>query len=498
MRYFALPERPVFTTVGLAVLAFWALPSGTLDRFLPKMESNIEMFFLSGIMMVTAATFVLVYNADVILLAMQRLGGRLGGLLPAVRIAVAYPLANKFRTGMTMAMIALVVFAVVVMSIINANFNELFLRDDSRGGWDVMVTENPNNPVGDLKAALEGNPSVDISRFAAIGAVLFPNLFTGSEVRQAKDNIVAAEWNNYPVQGLDDGFLAAARIPLQTRARGYGDDAAVWQAVRTTPGLAVVDANTVAAAGFGPPSEFHLDGVKDTDKVMDPPTLEVRDPASKRTAFVKVVGITNLGASSNFFGIYLSQKTFKEVYGPPHFSRFYIKLQPGTNSSKMAKAIEAALVTQGAQADSLKDLIEEQQATGNAFFYLIQGFMGMGLLVGTAAVGVIAFRSVVERRQEIGMLRAIGFQRGSVALGLLLETSFIAVLGIASGLALALLLSFNLLNSDYFGNIDMGFVVPWWQILLIAAFAYGASFLMTIIPSRQAAGITIAEALRYE
>jgi putative ABC transport system permease protein len=124
--------------------------------------------------------------------------------------------------------------------------------------------------------------------------------------------------------------------------------------------------------------------------------------------------------------------------------------------------------------------------------------MGMGLLVGTAAVGVIAFRSVVERRQEIGMLRAIGFQRGAVALGLLLETSFIAILGIASGIGLALLLAYNLLSSEELGNIDMGFVVPWWQLALVAAFAYGASFLMTVVPARQASGIAIAEALRYE
>jgi len=498
LRYLALPERPVFTIVGLLLLIYWALPFDVWS-FLPEMNSGIEMFFLSGIMMVTATTFVLVYNADLILLGVQRLGGRLGRILPAVRIAVAYPLANKFRTGMTMAMIALVVFAVVMMSIMNTTFNHLFLRDDSRGGWDVMVMENPNNPVGDLKAALEGTPAVDTSRFAAVGAVLFPNLFTGSEVRQVQDGATGAEWKDYSIQGLDDGFLAAARIPLQSRARGYEDDAAVWQAVRTTPGLAVVDAFAVEqGGGFGPPAEFTIDGVKQSDKVMDPPTLEVRDPASKRTASVKVVGVTNYGASANFYGIYLSEKTFKDVYGPPDFSRFYIQLQPGTNSGKMAKAIEAALVTKGAQADSLKDLIQEQQATSNAFFYLIQGFMGMGLLVGTAAVGVIAFRSVVERRQEIGMLRAIGFQRSSVALSLLLETSFIAILGIASGIGLALLLAFNLLSSNEFANIDMGFIIPWWELVLVAAFAYGASFLMTIIPSRQASSIAIAEALRYE
>jgi putative ABC transport system permease protein len=501
LRYLALPERPVFTIVGLVLLGWWAMPPVLYEKIYPEMNSNIEAFFLSGIMMVTATTFVMVYNADLILLGVQRLGGRLGRILPAVRIAVAYPLANKFRTGMTMIMISLVVFAVVVMSIMNTSFNNLFLRDDSRGGWDIVVTENPNNPVGSLRGALEMNPTakVDTSRFAAVGAVLFPNLFTGSDMRQVLDGATETGWDEHLVYGLDDEFLATASIPLQTRARGYEDDAAVWEAVRTTPGLAVIDAFVVAATGFGGQGlEFHLEGVEDTDKVMDPITLEIRDPASKRTASVKLIGIINYGASNNFFGMYLSEETFKEVYGPPDFSRFYVQLQPGTNSSRMAKDIEAALVTRGAQADSLKDLLEEQQATSNSFFYLIQGFMGLGLLVGTAAVGVIAFRSVVERRQEIGMLRAIGFQRSSVALGLLMETSFIAILGVASGIGLALLLTFNLLGSEEFSTVDLALTIPWWQILLIAAFAYGASFLMTVLPSRQAAGITIAEALRYE
>jgi putative ABC transport system permease protein len=95
------------------------------------------------------------------------------------------------------------------------------------------------------------------------------------------------------------------------------------------------------------------------------------------------------------------------------------------------------------------------------------------------------------------MLRAIGFKRSAVALGLLLETSFIAIMGIVSGVALALLLCFNLFESEEFSTIDLALVVPWWQVLLVAGFAYGASFLMTVIPSRQASGIAIAS-LRYE
>jgi putative ABC transport system permease protein len=494
MRYFGLPERPVFTIVGLAVLAFWALFSGPLADALPEMTGDIEMFFLSGIFMVASATFVIVYNADILLHAVERAGGWLGRLLPSLRIAVAYPLANKFRTGMTLAMIALVVFAVVMMSIMNTNFNALFLRDDSRGGWDIVVTENPNNPIHDLNAALEREGSVDTDQFAAVGAARFPNLFVGAELYQVG---ASEEWESYPVQGVDDAFARQSQIRLQTRARQYADDEAVWEALRTAPGLAVIDAFAVSEGGFGGPA-FHIEDFDETAEVMDQLALKLRDPTSGKPVDIILIGIIDFGASANFFGLYTSEQTFTEVFGEPEFSRFYVKVQPGVDPGDTANAIESALVTTGAQAVSIKDQVEDQQATFNSFFYLIQGFMGLGLLVGTAAVGVIAFRSVVERRQQIGMLRAIGYTRGSVALSFIMESSFVALLGIATGIGLAVLLSFNLLQSDEFSNIDMGFIIPWWQILLTAAFAYGASFLMTILPSRQAAGITIAEAIRYE
>ena len=496
MRYLALPERPVFTIVGLAVLAFWALFSGPLADLLPHMTGDIEMFFLSGIFMVASATFVIVYNADILLHFLERVGGWFGHLLPALRIAVAYPLANKFRTGMTLAMIALVVFAVVTMSMMNTNFNAIFLRDDARGGWDIVVTENPNNPIGDLRSALEKEGSVDTSRLAAVGTVSLPDLFVGSELEQPS---ISHEWTSYPVLGVDDSFARESQIRLQTRARQYPNDEAVWEAIRTTPGLAVIDAFAVSAGGFqigGP--EFHLENFDEASKVMDPIALGLRDPASKKSMTLSLIGVIDYGASANFFGLYVSDQSFREVFGEPEFSRFYVKLEPGVNASNMAKAIESALVTTGAQAESIKERIQKQQATFNSFFYLIEGFMGMGLLVGTAAVGVIAFRSVVERRRQIGMLRAIGYTRGTVALSFIMESSFVALLGIATGVGLAILLSFNLLQSDQFSNIHMGFVIPWWQILLTAAFAFGASFLMTILPSRQAAGITIAEAIRYE
>jgi putative ABC transport system permease protein len=132
------------------------------------------------------------------------------------------------------------------------------------------------------------------------------------------------------------------------------------------------------------------------------------------------------------------------------------------------------------------------------FFLLMQSFMGLGLFVGIAAVGVIAFRTVVERRQQIGMLRAIGYRRNTVALSFLFESSFVTLLGVLTGVGLAIWLSYFLITSNEFPTGAGGFAIPWARIIFIGALAFVSSLVMTYIPSRQAASIPIAEALRYE
>jgi putative ABC transport system permease protein len=124
--------------------------------------------------------------------------------------------------------------------------------------------------------------------------------------------------------------------------------------------------------------------------------------------------------------------------------------------------------------------------------------MALGLIVGVAAIGVIAFRSVVERRQQIGVLRAIGFQRSLVSLSFLIETAFIVLLGLVSGSLLGLALAQILLTSDDFGGVGADFVIPWPIISVILAATVVVALLMAWIPARQAASIAPAEALRYE
>jgi putative ABC transport system permease protein len=124
--------------------------------------------------------------------------------------------------------------------------------------------------------------------------------------------------------------------------------------------------------------------------------------------------------------------------------------------------------------------------------------MGLGLVVGIAALGVIAARSVVERRQQIGMMRALGFQRGQVRLAFLIESSFIALLGIGVGVALALGFSGTLIDNISQNIPGLEYQVPRTELLLVIVVGYAASLLTTFLPARKASRVYPAEALRYE
>jgi putative ABC transport system permease protein len=501
LRLLKFPERPAYTSAGLFLVVLWLLTAGgRLDAIFGPLEGDFEMFFLSGVAMITSATYVLIYNAHLLLAVVSRLGGAFGSILPAMRTAVAYPLANRFRTGMTVAMISLVVFALTMMSTMNYNFDKLFLADDARGGWDVIVEENPNNPITDLPAALRDGGSSAADGFRTVGRLSIAGNSTASEVAQIPvDPQPGQELQSeeYPVLGMDDSFLQASDIKLDHRVSGYETDEAVWDALRTRDDVAVIDANAIQSGFGGGEFDFSLSGVKETDEIFDPITLVVSDPTGTGSREVQLLGVLTLGASNTFTGLYIPDSAFRDVFGEPELSFHYVSLADPDTSEDVAKDIESTLFSAGVQSESLKKRGEEQGALFRNFFRLMQGFMGLGLLVGIAAVGVIAFRTVVERRQHIGMLRAIGYKRSTVALSFLLESSFVTLLAIFSGVTLAILLAYALVSSGELAE-DATYHVPWLQILIFAVVTYVASLLMTLIPARQAASIPTAEALRYE
>jgi putative ABC transport system permease protein len=197
--------------------------------------------------------------------------------------------------------------------------------------------------------------------------------------------------------------------------------------------------------------------------------------------------------------MFASQRLTLAINPRPSVISYFLSLYDPEQSKDRAEAIEKSLVMNGVQGTSIRDELEEAQEQSTGFLLIFQGFMGLGLVVGIAAVGVIAFRSVVERRHQIGVLRAIGYQQSLVAQSFLIETLFIVGMGVLSGTTLGLILARNLFSSDDFSGVeDATFTVPWLLIAIILIITIVAALLMTLVPARQASRLAPAEALRYE
>jgi putative ABC transport system permease protein len=126
--------------------------------------------------------------------------------------------------------------------------------------------------------------------------------------------------------------------------------------------------------------------------------------------------------------------------------------------------------------------------------------MGLGLVVGVAALGVISARAVVERRQQIGILRAIGFRRRMIQLSFLLESSFIALTAIVVGTLFGLIVSHSVI-SDVASQPAYSMVtlhVPWVNLTIVFTIVYLVALATSLAPAIRASRIYPAEALRYE
>src|SRR5215203_1784585 len=105
-RVLGVTDRVAFSVSGLALLALWLTPASITTP--ANMARGPEMFFVSGIALVVAGVWLVVFNADVVLRVVVALFGRVKGLPPVLKTAVKYPTQSLFRTGMTLAMFMLV------------------------------------------------------------------------------------------------------------------------------------------------------------------------------------------------------------------------------------------------------------------------------------------------------------------------------------------------------------------------------------------------------
>jgi putative ABC transport system permease protein len=178
-------------------------------------------------------------------------------------------------------------------------------------------------------------------------------------------------------------------------------------------------------------------------------------------------------------------------------SRAYVAAADGVDADELAGRLDHDLLGHGAQATSFAALGAEAISQDQRAMTLVGSFLALGLLVGIAAMSVVMARAVRERRQAIGVLRAIGVGREVVRTAMLSEAGLIAVQGTLIGAVFGVVAARQLLQTGgAFGDADIVFVVPWVALLVIVAVPLVTVLAATAWPAARAAATRPAVAMR--
>jgi putative ABC transport system permease protein len=136
----------------------------------------------------------------------------------------------------------------------------------------------------------------------------------------------------------------------------------------------------------------------------------------------------------------------------------------------------------------------------NTISYILIAFVGISLVVSSIMIGVITYISVLERKKEIGILRAIGASKRNISSVFNAETFITGLLAGIMGIAIALvlLLPMNYVIHRVSGNTLVNAVMPVSGAVFLIALSTLLTMLGGIIPSHKAAKSDPVTALRTE
>lgn len=428
---------------------------------------ELGAFVIQGVMLTFAAVVLLSQVQENLADPIRRVAARNLSL----RLGVAYPMARRFRTALTLGMYSLVVFTMTFVSVLSNVFGGQVERSTAQeaGGYDVLATASASNP-----------PAPDA--LAAVGGVESVAALTHGQALFRPRTLPAPE--PWPATGIGRDFVAGGPPALDDVHERFDGERGAWEELLRDPGTMIVPAFFLEGEG-GPPSG--LVEVGDEVTMIDP----VTGTESRR----EVIAFVNQDFA--FSGAYMSRASLRAALGASAApARFYLRTTGSESGAReIATRLQGRFVANGVEADSIRSIVEENLSSQLQFFRLMQAYLALGLVVGVAGLGVVMVRAVRDRRREIGVLRALGFLPQRVRSAFLLESGFVALEGIVVGSVLALLTSSQLVNNGDFGE-GVRFVVPWLQVVGLCAGALVASLVAVGWPARQASRIAPAVALR--
>ena len=182
----------------------------------------------------------------------------------------------------------------------------------------------------------------------------------------------------------------------------------------------------------------------------------------------------------------------------------YSSLSVRAKSPSQVEALEASIKKMGFNAFSLLDASKSLQTFFKVFDSLLGIFGSLALAVATLGIINTLVMAILERRREIGVLKALGAADSDVQQLFFVEAGVMGFLGGIFGVTFGWLLGRAItfgtnvyLKRQNLNPIDLS-SVPWWLVIAAVIFAVLVSLGAGLYPASRAAKLNPVDALRYE
>ena len=174
-----------------------------------------------------------------------------------------------------------------------------------------------------------------------------------------------------------------------------------------------------------------------------------------------------------------------------------VKILDDYNSRMEAEGKDEQVIT---YTDVVGTLMSSVTTIVDTISYVLIAFVAISLVVSSIMIGVITYISVLERRKEIGILRAIGASKGNVGAVFNAETFIIGLLAglIGIGLTIIAIFPMNYIIHTVSGNTDVNAALPIGAAFILIALSVVLTLLGGLIPANKASKSDPVTALRTE
>ena len=191
----------------------------------------------------------------------------------------------------------------------------------------------------------------------------------------------------------------------------------------------------------------------------------------------------------------MSEEAFVRLFPQQQGYRLFLIDAPAVRSlddaRTLAGVVERELQPFGVDATVTSERLAAFHRVENTYLSTFQALGGLGLLLGTIGLATVMFRNVLERRRELALLRAVGYDTRRMTLMIVAEAAFLLGAGMVAGDGCAAIA----IAPAWLGR---GGALPGAGLMLLLAAVVVAGILSSAIATRAALGGRMLEALRAE